>query len=179
MLRRYFCAIFICISTNCFADTVYLSNGQVLEGELIEFRKEKVNVATSSGGINVHYRLIDRIESDGLDETKKELIDAIMLAVDAYKLKAEDQEERHQARMSSHKVDFYMYPQCRYCQKMERYLKQNNIEYNRYNILVDAVAKQRYERVNQQGCGLPFIVIDDQYTVCGYNAGRVKKYLTQ
>ncbi|NTV29781.1 MAG: hypothetical protein HGA80_06860 [Candidatus Omnitrophica bacterium] len=76
---------------------------------------------------------------------------------------------------TNRKIDVYVRPGCPWCKKMEGFLKENGIRYNRFDIEQDASAKLRFG--SKGGKAVPFTVVDNKITLAGYEPDSLMKIL--
>ena len=73
------------------------------------------------------------------------------------------------------KVTIYSTPTCHYCNMAKEYFKENNVQYEIFDVATDA--GKRKEMMEKSGqLGVPVILIDDQIVV-GFNRPRLAKLL--
>ena len=68
------------------------------------------------------------------------------------------------------KVDIFVTSWCPYCRKLEGFLKQNRIDYTRYDVEQDAAAGGEFERLG--GEGVPLVRVGDD-VVQGYDPNKI------
>lgn len=73
------------------------------------------------------------------------------------------------------KVKIYTTPACGYCQMAKEYFKENNIEYEEYNVAEDAEKRQEmFEKSGQ--AGVPIIEIDGEI-IKGFDREKIEEAL--
>ncbi len=73
------------------------------------------------------------------------------------------------------KVKIYTTPTCAYCKMAKNYFKENNIEYEEFNVAEDAEKRQEiFEKTGQMG--VPVIEINDQFVI-GFDRSKVEELL--
>jgi len=73
------------------------------------------------------------------------------------------------------KVKIYITPTCSYCQVLKEFLKENNIEYEEYDVAVDA--EKREEMIQKTGqLSVPVIEINNEFVV-GFNKATLSQLL--
>ncbi len=61
-------------------------------------------------------------------------------------------------------VSIYTTPTCGYCKLAKEFFKENNVEYNEYDVAADA--EKRTEMIEKSGqMGVPVITVDDEMIV--------------
>jgi len=73
------------------------------------------------------------------------------------------------------KVAIYTTPTCGYCKMAKEYFKENNIEYEEYDVAADAQKRQEMFDKTQQ-MGVPVIQIGDQY-ITGFDKTKIEELL--
>jgi glutaredoxin 3 len=69
------------------------------------------------------------------------------------------------------KVQIYSTPTCSYCNMAKDFFKQNNVQYEEFNVASDLTKRQ--EMIEKSGqMGVPVIVIDGDVTV-GYDKAKL------
>ena len=73
------------------------------------------------------------------------------------------------------KVIIYSTPTCHFCAMAKDYFKENNVQYENFDVSTDP--EKRKEMMEKSGqLGVPVIVIDDQIVV-GFNRPRLAQLL--
>jgi len=72
-------------------------------------------------------------------------------------------------------VKVYSTPTCPHCRKARRFLEENGIGFEEYNVLEDQTARDEMVRISGQ-MGVPVIVINKEVIV-GFNEGIIKNRL--
>ncbi len=73
------------------------------------------------------------------------------------------------------KVTVYSTPTCHYCNMAKDYFAQNHIEYEAFDVSMDA--EKRKEMMQKSGqLGVPVILVDGEVVV-GFDKGRLAKLL--
>ncbi len=73
------------------------------------------------------------------------------------------------------KVTIYSTPTCHFCHMVKKYFGQNNIQYEDFDVSVDA--DKRKEMMEKSGqLGVPVIVIDDKIVI-GFNKPKLAELL--
>ena len=73
------------------------------------------------------------------------------------------------------KVTMYSTPTCTYCNMAKDFFKQNNIQYEAFDVSTDLAKRQ--EMVEKSGqMGVPVILIDNE-TIVGFDKSRISKAL--
>jgi glutaredoxin len=94
--------------------------------------------------------------------------------------KSEPQEEQESSNLKKKprrqkRVEVYMTPDCPYCQKMMRFLKEKRIRFNAYDISRSKIAQEKYKRFGSGA--VPVTVIDGRIPITGFEPGRVMHLL--
>jgi len=71
-------------------------------------------------------------------------------------------------------VSVYVTEWCPYCKKLEAFLRENQIQYTRYDIEKDVYGARRHQELG--GGGIPVILVDDQ-VIRGFNQKALVKAL--
>jgi len=75
------------------------------------------------------------------------------------------------------KVKIYTTPTCAYCKMAKDYFKENNIEYEEFNVAEDTEKRQEvFEKTGQMG--VPVIEINDQIII-GFDRSKVEELLQE
>ena len=73
------------------------------------------------------------------------------------------------------KVTIYSTPTCHFCAMTKDYFKENNVQYENFDVSTNA--EKRKEMMEKSGqLGVPVIIIDDQIVV-GFNRPRLNQLL--
>ncbi len=73
------------------------------------------------------------------------------------------------------KVSIYSTPTCHYCNMAKDYFKEHNVQYEAYDVAMDA--ERRKEMMEKSGqLGVPVIIIDGQIVV-GFNKPKLAQLL--
>lgn len=73
------------------------------------------------------------------------------------------------------KVTIYTTPTCGYCQMAKEFFRDNNIEYEEYNVAEDI--EKRNEMIERSGqMGVPVIFVDDEMVI-GFDKDRLTQLL--
>ena len=73
------------------------------------------------------------------------------------------------------KVNIYSTPTCHFCHMAKEFFKENNVEFEDFNVSEDI--EKRKEMVEKSGqMGVPVIVIDDKLIV-GFNKPKIAELL--
>ena len=72
------------------------------------------------------------------------------------------------------KVEIFVTSWCPYCRKLETFLKQNNIEYTRYDVEADSEASDLFDHLG--GTGVPLVRVDTD-VIHGYDPDRIVESL--
>ena len=73
------------------------------------------------------------------------------------------------------KVEVFVTEWCGYCRRLESFLKQKKIIYQRFDIERSRYGKQVYERHGKGG--VPLVIIESEHVVRGYQPGRIMALL--
>ena len=77
--------------------------------------------------------------------------------------------------MSAKNVKVYSTPTCPYCKITKKFLEDNGIEYQDFNVAEDSAARE--EMINKcQSLAVPTICIDDE-PIVGFNEAKLKQKL--
>ena len=68
------------------------------------------------------------------------------------------------------KVDIFVTSWCPYCQKLESFLKQNQIDYTRHDVEADPQSKDLFEQLG--GTGVPLARVGDD-VIYGYDTEKI------
>ncbi len=72
-------------------------------------------------------------------------------------------------------VSIYTTPTCGYCKLAKEFFKENNIEYNEYDVAADA--EKRTEMIEKSGqMGVPVITVDEEMVV-GFDKEKLASML--
>lgn len=73
------------------------------------------------------------------------------------------------------KVTIYSTPTCTYCNMTKQFFKDNNIQYEEFNVASDAIRRQ--EMIDKSGqMGIPVIFVDSELTI-GFDKNRLATLL--
>ena len=74
-------------------------------------------------------------------------------------------------------VRIYTTPTCAYCKMAKEYFKENDIEYEEFNVAEDSAKRQEmFEKTGQMG--VPVIEINDQIVI-GFDKGKIEELLEE
>lgn len=168
MLRnaRLFLAVVTIISTvvfPCAADEIKLYGGKVLTGKIVFAQNSDLKIDTGKDVYSVQVKQIKNIAF----ETTDPQLTAVLQVVEARVEKERKKKELLSEKLSRHTIEFYYRPGCPWCVKMEKFLRENNIQCIRYNIDTDRLAEKRMAA--RGGRGVPWIVVDGQTIISGYD----------
>jgi len=73
------------------------------------------------------------------------------------------------------KVSIYSTPTCTYCNMTKQFFRDNNVQYEEFNVATDAAKRQ--EMIEKSGqMGVPVVIIDNDLIV-GFDKNRLTKLL--
>ena len=189
MLKRIiFLVLLILINCGVFsteAEVVITKTGVQIKGKIKSLGTRNLILQTRTREVSLPTQNIKRILSDSgriLNRRQLELTikNNQIQAKNVISKKSRVQKGAKQRKKYSKKkkstpvVELYMTTWCPYCQKMEKFLKQNKIVYNKFNIETDSKAKSRYKKYG--GKGVPLLKIGSKI-IKGYNPQGVKSAL--
>ncbi len=141
------CFLLLWKNAPLFGEVIQLKSGLVIQGEILSESEEELTVKTSKDVVKIQKKLIQSKDP------------------------VRTQEEANKDKTSQVNIEVYLTNWCPYCQKLEKYLRSNNIPYTRYDIEHDMLGKQKYKKLG--GKGVPLITVDD-YVLAGFNPQRLK-----
>jgi len=77
--------------------------------------------------------------------------------------------------MSAKEVKVYSTPECPWCRRVKKFLEDNGIAYQNFNVAEDSAAREEMISKSQQ-LAVPTILIDDEIIV-GFNEALLKEKL--
>ncbi len=77
--------------------------------------------------------------------------------------------------MSAKEVKVYSTPECPWCRRVKKFLEDNGIAYQDFNVAEDSAAREEMISKSQQ-LAVPTILIDDEIIV-GFNEALLKEKL--
>lgn len=80
------------------------------------------------------------------------------------------EEQKKDVRNEEKSVEIYVRAWCGYCRKLEKFLKENNIEYKRFDLDKDSEALDTFNRLG--GKGVPLIRVGSK-VIKGYNPDAI------
>lgn len=188
-MRIFFVCFMLFTSVGaCGAAEVILKSMQRLNGMVEIVNAKNIRVTTEEKTIRMNINMIDALTLDSNESHLLELSNLIkeqnaqatkkeqeMIALVKEKKRVINNKNRSDRMNSNKKVDFYYTMSCPYCVKMRNFLIKNRINYTGHDVNTDRKARQKCK---QLGCrGVPVLLIDNKYKVCGYNPDKVLKML--
>lgn len=155
------------------AETICLKSGKIYQGEVTAHNDSEIEIWTEDGIVQIPYRMIESIDRSPEDSTAiYPLMEDLQAQFTKIKKKSESRSYVHANSRGSGKVELYMTNWCPYCQKMEKYLRENKIKYVKYNIDYDQAARARYKEMG--GDGVPLVKVGD-IIIRGYSPAAVSR----
>lgn len=188
------------------ADELVIARGKKLEGRIAGFENNELTFVTADREFSVDISQVRDIRTDSDDPKVKALVEDLRRQIEevdrkkqarqeAWRRTAErqrmedmrdriqeearkEQEDQSTTRMniSKKRVAVFIQEGCPWCKKMEKFLKSRGVKYTRYDIDKDEAARKIYEAKGGDG-GVPFLVIDDNQVLSGYDPEAVMAVL--
>jgi len=165
----FFFVLSVMISGVSGADTIRLLNGNVIDGELVDYTEEQFTLQTAVGRKSFSYLEVKKYRSN-VTYSRKKKKDLQYVKRMIRTSKEEVVKEERKAVLDQGGVDLFLTDWCPYCVKMERFLKKKGIPYNRYNIERSSRAKSEYNKIG--GGGIPVVRVGDRI-IRGYDPDAV------